>query len=87
MIIVYDSETGDLVRAIEGELVNFDTYQADGYMIKDPGGKYPLPDEGGLFALDETAQPILCESVLESIHNDTGEYYVDTETDELVEVA
>lgn len=31
MIIVYDAETGDLVRAIEGELVNLDTYRDDGY--------------------------------------------------------
>ena len=79
MIIVYNP-SGDLVRFIEGTLINAETFAADGYLVIDPGGRYDLPTEGMPFAFDEISTPVLGDRIKRAIYNDTGEFYVDAGT-------
>ncbi len=78
MIIHYDKNTGDLLRFQVGALMNAASYETDGYMVVDPGGKYLLPEDGaGLFHLNELADPNLADDVARAIYDQTGKYYVD----------
>lgn len=80
MIIFYDKITGDLSHFQVGTLVNADSYEADGYLVVDPGGMCSLPESGqAAFHLNDIMDPVLADQVAEAIYGETGRFYVDVD--------